>query len=232
MTTSEHSAEHAGSNHHIDPLWLYLAVFGALIFMTVVTVGASYFDFGAANTAIAVLIATVKASLVAVFFMHLRHDKPFHSLVLMSGLLFLSFLFIFSMADIDTRSDVDATHDELITPFATVAPAASAAPAPAHHLARLKDAGRAGLASQAPPARFVFVSAAPVRGILSQPRLSLTGDRASRTRPRPSLRHTARSDTPSALPYGARRCGSSSQGTSRGTPAARRRWRGACERRG
>ena len=112
-----HSDAHDGHDHvegavhvHIEPMWLYLAIFGALIFMTVVTVGASYIDFGAANTAIAVLIATVKASLVAVFFMHLRHDKPFNALVFVGGLLFLSFLFLFTLTDTGSRGEVDDFH--------------------------------------------------------------------------------------------------------------------------
>lgn len=134
MSSSDSHTEqhgHHGEGHHIDPLWLYLAIFGALIFMTVVTVGASYFDFGAANTAIAVLIATVKASLVAVFFMHLRHDKPFHTLILVSGLLFLSFLFLFTLSDTGTRNDVDEWHGKLVEKPAEAAPAAASGAAPA-----------------------------------------------------------------------------------------------------
>ncbi|MCS6902203.1 MAG: cytochrome C oxidase subunit IV family protein [Myxococcales bacterium] len=125
MATSEthnHDHDHGDSGHHVDPLWLYLAVFGALLVMTAVTVGASYIDFGAASVAVAVLIATVKAFLVAFFFMHLRHDKPFHSLVLVSGLLFLSFLFLFTLSDHGTRNDVDDMHGK---PIVNPAPTAS-----------------------------------------------------------------------------------------------------------
>lgn len=128
----DHGHDHEGGGHHVDPLWLYLAIFGALLCMTVVTVGASYIDFGAANTAIAVLIATVKASLVAIFFMHLRHDKPFHSLVLVSGLLFLSFLFLFTLSDNGTRNDVDEWHGKSIPKEPAAAPAAASGAAPAH----------------------------------------------------------------------------------------------------
>jgi cytochrome c oxidase subunit 3 len=153
MTTETHDAthghhghgdpDHDEAGHHIDPLWLYLAIFGALIVLTVVTIGASYVDFGQANTVIAVLIASTKASLVAVFFMHLRHDKPFHSLVLVSALFFLSFLFLFTLQDEGSRNDVDEWHGKPIEKPkpAMTAPAASAsapaggaaAPAPAGH---------------------------------------------------------------------------------------------------
>lgn len=115
MSSSSHSNEHGehgdGQLHvHIEPMPLYLAVFGSLIVMTVVTVGASYIDFGSANTAIAVVIATVKATLVAYFFMHLRHDKPFNALVFVGGLFFLSFLFLFTLLDTGSRNNVDDFH--------------------------------------------------------------------------------------------------------------------------
>ena len=133
-----HHAEGAHA-HAVDPLWLYLAIFGALIFLTVVTVGASYVDFGQANTVIAVIIASTKAALVAVFFMHLRHDKPFHTIILVSGLFFLSFLFLFTLQDEGSRNDVDEWHGrpvEKAKVVETPAPSGAApAPAPAHHLA-------------------------------------------------------------------------------------------------
>jgi cytochrome c oxidase subunit IV len=164
-TTDDPHAEGHGA-HVVDPLWLYLGIFGALIFMTVVTVGASFVDFGAANTPIAVLIATVKASLVAVFFMHLRHDKPFHALVFVSGLVFLSFLFIFTLSDEGTRSDVDPMHDSLIEAPVTEPPAAAAASAgggehasaPAHHLAFDPRASAPDGLPPRFPARFAFVA--------------------------------------------------------------------------
>lgn len=112
MTTHAHDAsEHEhGGGHHVDPMWMYLTIFGALIFMTVVTVAASYVDFGSANTVIAVVIATIKATLVSVFFMHLRHDKRFNAIVFVSALLFLSFLFLFVLSDFGTRTAVDDWH--------------------------------------------------------------------------------------------------------------------------
>lgn len=136
-----HDAEAHATAHHVDPLGLYLGIFGVLIFLTVVTVGASYVDFGRANTVIAVIIATIKALFVAVFFMHLRHDRRFNALVFVSGLFFLSFLFLFTLADTSTRNDVDDYHGRPVTaPAAATAageasasPAAPGAPAAGHH---------------------------------------------------------------------------------------------------
>jgi cytochrome c oxidase subunit 4 len=55
----------------------YLAVFGALMVLTVVTVGVSYLDLSTlATVLVALTIATAKASLVAMFFMHLKGERP------------------------------------------------------------------------------------------------------------------------------------------------------------
>ena len=135
-TEQGHAEDHVA--HVVQPMWLYLGVFGALIFMTVVTVGASYVDFGAANTVIAVIIASVKATLVATFFMNLLHDRRFNALIFVSGLVFLSFLFIFTMSDTGTRGMVDDINGTKVpSPLdsARAAPAGSGAhgAAPAHH---------------------------------------------------------------------------------------------------
>jgi caa(3)-type oxidase subunit IV len=55
----------------------YMVVFGILIIGTIVTVLASYFDFGSmtANIIVALIIATFKASCVALIFMHLNAEK-------------------------------------------------------------------------------------------------------------------------------------------------------------
>ena len=52
----------------------YLAVYGVLVLLTGVTVMVSYVDLGLMNVVVALLIASVKASLVALFFMHLKSE--------------------------------------------------------------------------------------------------------------------------------------------------------------
>mgnify|MGYP001300009792 CR=1 FL=1 len=52
-----------------------LAVFAVLLLLTVVTVLVSYVDLGRGNVVVALLIASVKASLVALFFMHLKGES-------------------------------------------------------------------------------------------------------------------------------------------------------------
>ncbi len=86
---------------HVAPVKVLLGVFGALIFLTVLTVAAVVVDLGPLNIWIAMGIATVKALLVALFFMHLAYDRPFNGIVFMAALVF-SGLFV-SIALLDSR---------------------------------------------------------------------------------------------------------------------------------
>ena len=78
---------------HPVPLWMLGGVFGVLIALTVVTVAATYVDMGRLNVWGALLIAAVKGMLVAEIFMHLRWDRPFHRIALLSAVAFVA-LFI------------------------------------------------------------------------------------------------------------------------------------------
>jgi cytochrome c oxidase subunit 4 len=70
------------------PLTLLLTVFSTLIGLTIVTVTASKLSLGAAEIWVAMGIATVKAVLVAAYFMHLRYDKPFNAFLFLFSLVF------------------------------------------------------------------------------------------------------------------------------------------------
>jgi len=87
--------QHHGEYHvHVVPPWLLIAVFVCLVILTGITVGVTYFDFGRTlNVWIALAVAVAKATLVALFFMHLRWDSPFNSVVLFAALFFVA-LFI------------------------------------------------------------------------------------------------------------------------------------------
>ena len=68
-----------GDNHdlgHIVPFKTYCTILGALLVLTVITVLAAQFDFGNFNLVVAMAIASVKALLVAMFFMHLKYENP------------------------------------------------------------------------------------------------------------------------------------------------------------
>ncbi len=91
---------HGGAVGHIVTLPVLLAVWAALMVGTVVTVAVAGIDLGAVNLFVALLIATVKASLVVLYFMHLRYDHPFNAVIFIGALLFVA-LFV-SLALMDT----------------------------------------------------------------------------------------------------------------------------------
>ncbi|MFO0624235.1 MAG: cytochrome C oxidase subunit IV family protein [Polyangiales bacterium] len=115
MSTAEHDAGahdhgHAddGAVHaHVSPVIFLIGIFAALIFLTVVTVAVSYVDLGSANTFVAVAVATLKAGLVAAFFMHLRYDHPFNAIIFVLSFVFLGILMVFSLEDINSRGGID-----------------------------------------------------------------------------------------------------------------------------
>ena len=97
--------ENTAHAHPITSPKVYAVVLAALLARTVVTVTAAGIDFGPYNTVIALVIATIKASLVALFFMHLRYDK-FDAVVFLGGVLFLGIFLIFTLFDINSRQTI------------------------------------------------------------------------------------------------------------------------------
>ena len=78
---------------HVVPPKVLLGVFAALLVLTFVTVAVTWVDFGrTANVWIALTIAAIKAALVALYFMHLRWDSPFNSVILIAALFFVALL--------------------------------------------------------------------------------------------------------------------------------------------
>lgn len=93
------SAGHAEVGHHV-PLWVLVVTLLALLALTFVTYAATWVDFGRSiNLWIAIIIATIKAILVALIFMHLAYDKPFNAVVLICTLLFVMLFIGLSIMD-------------------------------------------------------------------------------------------------------------------------------------
>ena len=104
MTSAEHN-HHEDQIGHIVPIKLLVFVCAALLFLTAVTVWTSRYDFSEINIAelgiiLALFIATVKATIVGLYFMHLRWDRPFIGFIFVGSILFVV-LFI-SMAITDS----------------------------------------------------------------------------------------------------------------------------------
>ena len=101
MSTETHTQ--AGASHHHGGPRIYTANLFALLFLTILTVAAASFNFGSANVVIALAIASVKASLVGLFFMHLVWDKPVNAIVLVAAFLFLGIFLMFDFIDVSSR---------------------------------------------------------------------------------------------------------------------------------
>jgi cytochrome c oxidase subunit 4 len=88
---------------HISSKKLYFGVFATLIFLTYLTVAVSKIDLGRFNSIAALTIAVVKALLVVLFFMHVRHSTRLTKLVVVGGFMWLALLIGLTMTDILTR---------------------------------------------------------------------------------------------------------------------------------
>ena len=91
--TESHATAAHESSAHVVPIKLLAGVFAALLVLTYVTVAVTAIDLGSLNLWIALGIATIKGALVVLYFMHLRYDAPFHSIVFVTALVFM-FLFL------------------------------------------------------------------------------------------------------------------------------------------
>ncbi len=89
--------------HQVIPAKTYFNVLLTLLVLTILTVVAAQFDFGAANTIIALFIATIKAAFVFAVFMNLRNDSKLHWMCLGSAVFFLLLLYGLAAIDIITR---------------------------------------------------------------------------------------------------------------------------------
>ena len=99
MAATEHHDDHHGISH-VAAARVLLATGSTLLMLTLLTVLATKVDFGAnINLAVAMVIAVTKATLVILFFMHLRYDKLFHSVVFVSALLAACLFVGFTLMD-------------------------------------------------------------------------------------------------------------------------------------
>lgn len=99
MAKADHHDDHHGISH-VASIKVLVGTGGTLLFLTLVTVLATKVDFGASiNLGIAMAIAVVKATLVVLFFMHLKYDKIFHTVVFLSAILAAALFVGFTLMD-------------------------------------------------------------------------------------------------------------------------------------
>jgi cytochrome c oxidase subunit 4 len=90
--------------HHIVSWKLYLLIGSTLLFLTVVTWQVALIDLGPLNTIVALGIATFKATLVFLIFMHVKYtSEKMTKVVVVSAIFFLLVLLVLSLADYGTR---------------------------------------------------------------------------------------------------------------------------------
>jgi cytochrome c oxidase subunit IV len=93
-------AEH--SEHIVSPK-IYIAIFLALIVGTSLTTWAAFQNFGPFNIVIALGIATAKATLVVLFFMHARYSSKRTKLVIVCAIFWLAIMLSLTLSDYQTR---------------------------------------------------------------------------------------------------------------------------------
>ena len=105
---ADHTVKHEseGTEHHTEhivPIKIYVAVFLSLIALTWVTTGVSTIDLGRLNIFVALSIAICKASLVLLFFMHVKYGTRLTKMIVLAGIYWLILLLFIVMMDLWTR---------------------------------------------------------------------------------------------------------------------------------
>ena len=119
---------HSDKHSHVLPLRVYYGVGAILFILTIITVVTGKYlhldsmveevfklKFTGLNLILAMVIATIKGILVALFFMHLLYDNKMYMLIFVGGLTFLSFFFILTLFDTVHRGRVYAERDTIWT---------------------------------------------------------------------------------------------------------------------
>jgi cytochrome c oxidase subunit 4 len=91
------------SEHIVSPK-IYAVIGSTLLLFTGITVYAAYVDLGPLNIVVALAIATFKATLVVLYFMHLRYSPKRTQLVIVSGIFWLAIMLFMTLSDYITRA--------------------------------------------------------------------------------------------------------------------------------
>ena len=89
---------------HVVPTRIYYVIFAALMLFTALTVAAATVDLGRMNVVVALTIAVLKATLVLLYFMHLRYSPKLTGLVVVAAFVWLAILIGLTMSDELTRT--------------------------------------------------------------------------------------------------------------------------------
>ena len=100
MDEYSEAPQHAERLAHVMSPRQLLAVFFGLLTLTAITVVAARWDFGVWDIWVSMGIATMKAALVALYFMHLRYDKAFNAIVFLTAIACVGLFLALTLADV------------------------------------------------------------------------------------------------------------------------------------
>ena len=89
---------------HVIPARMYVVIWAILMVLTATTVFAATLELGVFNIVLALLIATLKGSLVVLFFMHLRYSDKLTMVTVVASIFWLFILFSLTMTDYISRA--------------------------------------------------------------------------------------------------------------------------------
>ena len=92
---------------HVSPLKVYIGIFVILMVLTAVTVAVAYVNLGQMNKVVALGIASFKATLVVLYFMHVKYASRMTKLIVVTGFFFLAILLGMTMIDYGSRQWVN-----------------------------------------------------------------------------------------------------------------------------
>ncbi|CAN5320812.1 hypothetical protein BH18ACI2_BH18ACI2_07060 [soil metagenome] len=92
---------------HVAPLKVYIGIFLTLMVMTAITVAVAYVNLGQFNKVVALGIASFNATLVVLYFMHVKYQSRLTKLVVVTGFFFLAILLGMTMIDYSSREWVN-----------------------------------------------------------------------------------------------------------------------------
>jgi cytochrome c oxidase subunit 4 len=135
-----HGDHHHGEFSHPASIGMLLTIFVILLLLTALTVYQSTLDLGKAEIIVSLAIATIKAGLVIMFFMHMLWDKLLNGIIFFSSLIFVALFLGFTLMDAESYRASKINQDTLQESIPKApeaahdggAGAAAAAPAPAH----------------------------------------------------------------------------------------------------
>ena len=91
-------------SEHVVSRKIYFIIFGALLVLTAATVWVANFDLGPWNAIVAISIAVLKATLVVLYFMHVRYSSKLTWVFVAAGFFWLAILMVFTFSDFATRN--------------------------------------------------------------------------------------------------------------------------------